>query len=69
MEFQTGWGQDWKVMDVSIPDSKAQWFRVGPYFEYQVQPNLGLKFAGLYNVMGKNTNQSIDIQARATWGF
>ncbi|MCP4584105.1 MAG: transporter [candidate division Zixibacteria bacterium] len=69
VEVQTGWGQDGKIMNVSIPDSKSQWFRTGPYFEYQVQPNFGLKVAGLYNVMGKNSNQSFDIQARATWGF
>jgi hypothetical protein len=69
LELQTGWGQDWKVMDIAIPDSKTQWFRVGPYFEYQVQPNFGLKLGGFYNVMGKNSQQSIDVQARATWGF
>jgi len=69
VEFQTGWGQDGKVNSVTIPDSKTQWFRAGPYFEYQVQPNFGVKVAGLYNVMGKNSNQSIDVQARATWGF
>ena len=69
LELQTGWGQDWKVMDIAIPDSKTQWFRVGPYFEYQIQPNFGMKLGGFYKVMGKNTTQDIDIQARATWGF
>jgi len=69
LEVQTGWGQDYKVNDVTVSDSKENWFRVGPYVEYQVNPNFGFKIAGMYNMMGKNTTQDMDIAARATWGF
>jgi hypothetical protein len=69
IELQSGWGQDGKLNDVKIADSKAQWFGIGPYFEYQVNPQVGLKLAGLYNAIGTNTPQSIDVQARVTWGF
>jgi len=69
LEIQFGMGQDSKLNDVTWPDSKAQWLGVGPYFEYQFKPQVGFKLGGLYNVMGKNTAQSLDIQARVTYGF
>ncbi len=69
LELQTGFGQDGSWNDIDIPESGQQWFRVGPYVEYQVNPQIGLKVSGLYNVMGKNNPQSIDIGARLTWGF
>lgn len=69
VEFQTGFGQDSKFNDVEDTDSGEQWFRVGPFAEYQVNPQIGLKVAALYNVQGKNSPQAIDIQGRLTWGF
>jgi hypothetical protein len=69
LELQTGWGSDSKVESVTAPDTKAQWFKVGPTFSYNINPNASFKLTGLYNVMGKNTPQSIDIGARITWGF
>ncbi len=67
--LETGFGSDWKADGTTWTDSKEQWFYVGPQFNYQVNPNVGLKFAGLYNVMGKNTAQAFNINARITWGF
>ena len=69
LEIETGWGQDTKFSGVSIPDTKSQWFRVGPSLDYQVNPTTSFKFKVLYMAMGKNTSQSIDIGARVTWGF
>ena len=69
LEFQTGFGQDATINDVDSPDSGEQWFRVGPYAEYQINPQFGLKLAGLYNAIGKNTDQSLDIQARLTYSI
>ena len=69
LEIETGWGVDSKINDVTWPDSKEQWLKVGPSFSYQVNPNASFEFSGLYTVMGKNTAQSIDIAARVTWGF
>ena len=69
LEVQTGWGSDYKVETITFPDTKEQWFKVGPTFAYTLNPTTSLKFVGLYNVMGKNTDQSIDIGARITWGF
>jgi hypothetical protein len=69
LEFQTGWGQNSKWNDITVDDSKVQWFGIGPYAEYQVNPQVNMKLTGLYNVMGKLTPQSFDIQARVTWAF
>lgn len=69
LEIQSGYGQDSKFSDATLTDTKVQWLGVGPYFEYQLKPQVGFKLAGLYNVMGKNTPQAIDIQARVTYGF
>ena len=69
LEIQTGWGQDSKFNDVTWPDSKTQWLRLGPYFEYQLNPQLGFQLGGLYNVMGKNSQASLDIQGRVTWSI
>jgi len=69
LDAETGWGQDLKLNSTTVPDTKQQWFRVGPSFEYQINPNVGLKLKGLYNVMGTNSPQSIDIWARVNWGL
>ncbi len=69
IEMQTGFGQDATWNDLDVSDSGTQWFRVGPYAEYQVNPQIGLKLSGLYNVMGKNSAQSFNLGARLTWGF
>jgi hypothetical protein len=69
VDVETGWGQDWKLNDQTQSDTKENWLRVGPSFEYQFQPNASFKLKGLYNVMGKNTAQSFDIWARFNWGI
>jgi hypothetical protein len=70
LELQTGWGMaDTKIEDIEIADSKVQWFKVGPALDYQINPNASFQIAALYNVMGKNSNQSFDIGARVNWGF
>jgi len=69
LEIQTGWGSDDTYSDVTWPDSKTQWFKVGPSLEYNINPKAAFKVEGLYTVMGKNTTQSIDIGARITWAF
>jgi hypothetical protein len=70
LELQTGWGMaDSKIEDITITDTKTQWFKVGPSLDYQINPTASFQIAALYNVMGKNTNQSFDIGARINWGF
>lgn len=69
LELQTGFGQDWKYADVTQTDTKNQWVKLGPSFTYQINPNVGLKFLGTYNVVGKMTPQSFDLWGRITWSF
>lgn len=69
IEFESGFGQDWKYNSTTIPNTKEQWYRVGPSFYYQVNPDVGLKFGMLYNVYGKNTPQTMDFCARICYGL
>jgi hypothetical protein len=69
-ELESGWGmQDDKWNDVTAPDTKASWFKVGPSVQYQMMPNLGFKVKGLYNAFGKNSARSLDLAARFEWTF
>ncbi|OQX92434.1 MAG: hypothetical protein B6D58_02930 [candidate division Zixibacteria bacterium 4484_95] len=69
LEFESGFGQDWKWDSNSLPDTKEQWYKLGPSFCYQINPDVGLKFKMLYNLGGTNTLQTIDIGARVTYGL
>jgi hypothetical protein len=69
-ELESGWGMtDTKVNAVATPDTKANWFKVGPSAQYQLMPNLGFKVKGLYNAFGQNTAKTIDLAARFEWTF